>query len=107
MSDLVNRLRGEYRIPITDGLGAAGGEEPENDTEFVRTFPSTPIQVEAANEIERLRADFAKLRLGICDHATDTVWVDERGTTAVDFISIILDDGDWYNEIYLPSKEAE
>lgn len=21
MSDLVNRLRGEYRIPITDGLG--------------------------------------------------------------------------------------
>jgi len=55
MSDLVNRLRGKYRIPITDGLGAAGGEEPENDNEFVRSFPSTPIQMEAADEIERLR----------------------------------------------------
>jgi len=55
MSDLVNRLRGKYRIPITDGLGAAGGEEPENDNEFVRSFPSTPIQMKAADEIERLR----------------------------------------------------
>lgn len=65
------------------------------------------LLVEQANEIELLRADFAKLRLGICDHATDTVWIDERGTTAVDFISIILDDGDWYNEVYLPSKESD
>lgn len=60
-----------------------------------------------ADEIETLRADFAELRLGICDHATDTVWIDDRGTTAVDFISIILDDGDWYNEIYLPSKDND
>ena len=63
--------------------------------------------MEAAHEIETLRADFAKLRLGICDHATDTVWMNERGMTAVDFISIILDDGDWYNETYLPSKETK
>jgi len=25
VNDLIRRLRGEYRIPITDGLGAAGG----------------------------------------------------------------------------------
>ena len=29
--DLVKRLRGEYRVPITDGLGAVGsGSEPDN-----------------------------------------------------------------------------
>lgn len=61
MSDLVDRLRGKYRIPITDGLGAAGGEEPENELEFVRTFPSPPIQVEAASEIERLRAALVQI----------------------------------------------
>ena len=46
--NLVQRLNGEYRIPITDGLGAAGGEEPDNQNEFVRTFETPPIQKEAA-----------------------------------------------------------
>ncbi len=47
-TSLVQRLNGEYRIPITDGLGAAGGEEPDNPNEFVRTFETPPIQKEAA-----------------------------------------------------------
>jgi len=51
--DLIRRLRGEYRIPITDGLGPAGGAEPDNATEFVRHFPSPPIQKEAAEALEK------------------------------------------------------
>ena len=53
--DLVRRLRGEYRMEITDGLGATGGgEEPDNPNEHVRKFPTTPIQLEAAAAIEVL-----------------------------------------------------
>lgn len=59
MSDIVERLNGIYRIPITDGLGVAGGEEPDNPNEFVRTFEATPIQKEAAAEITALRAALA------------------------------------------------
>jgi len=55
---LVDRLRGIYRIPIRDGLGAVGaGEEPDNPDEFVRHHKTPPIQHAAANEIERLRAE--------------------------------------------------
>lgn len=57
MSDIVERLRGIYRIPITDGLGPAGGDEPNNQTEFVRSFPVPSINIEAAAEIERLRRE--------------------------------------------------
>ncbi len=53
--DIVERLRGIYRAPITDGLGAAGGDEPDNPHEFVRKFETPPIQHDAADEIERLR----------------------------------------------------
>jgi hypothetical protein len=54
-SDLKERLRGIYRIPIKDGLGAVGGgEEPDNPNEFVRRFPTTPIQEEAAARITEL-----------------------------------------------------
>ncbi len=53
--DICNRLRGIYRIPITDGLGATGGgEEPENPDEFVRRFPSVPIQERAADLISEM-----------------------------------------------------
>lgn len=53
--DICNRLRGIYRIPITDGLGAVGsGDEPNNPEEFVRSFPSSPIMREAADSIEEL-----------------------------------------------------
>ncbi len=52
---LTDRLRGIYRIPITDGLGAVGaGEEPDNPNEFVRHFDTTPIQKEAADRIDEL-----------------------------------------------------
>ena len=56
MTDLVDRLRGIYRIPITDGLGPVEtSEDPNSPSEFVRTFPTPPIQLEAAAEIERLQ----------------------------------------------------
>lgn len=65
MSDratLVDRLRGIYRIPITDGLGAVGGgEEPDNPNEFVRHFETTPICHEAANYIEELETALKQL----------------------------------------------
>ena len=52
---LIQRLREEYRIPITDCLGAVGsGEEPDNPKEFVRKFETSPIQHEAALLIEQL-----------------------------------------------------
>lgn len=64
VAGLMERLEGVYRVPITDGLGAVeGGEEPDNPNEFVRRFPTVPVQLEAAStiraqavEIERLRA---------------------------------------------------
>lgn len=59
VADLARRLRGEYRIPITDGLGPAGGEEPDNAHEFVRHFPSPPIQNDAAAMLETLAAVLA------------------------------------------------
>ncbi len=53
-TDLVQRLLGHYRIQINDGLGPAGGEEPDNPNEFVRTFETPPIQKEAAMAITSL-----------------------------------------------------
>ena len=50
MSDLVNRLRGIYTTPITDGCGPIDGK-----MEVTRKFDNLPpIMAEAANEIERL-----------------------------------------------------
>ena len=60
--DIVQRLRGEYRIPITDGHGAAGGDEPDNQNEFVRHFETPPIQKEAADRIEALEAEVEKFK---------------------------------------------
>lgn len=58
LSGLIDRLRGIYRIPIRDGLGPAGGEEPDNPNEFVRTFQTSPIQHEAATMLEILSQTF-------------------------------------------------
>jgi hypothetical protein len=55
LDDLDRRLRGEYRIPITDGLGPAGGDEPDNAAEFVRHFETPPIQHEAAEILSKMR----------------------------------------------------
>ncbi len=81
MDDLVNRLNGIYRIPITDGLGPAGGEEPNNPNEFVRTYETPPIQKEAAARISALEAENKRLREAIkpfADEAENLVgWSDE------------------------------
>lgn len=58
---LIQRLRGEYRIPITDGLGPVGGSEPNNPNEFVRHFETPPIQHESATLIEQQAARIAEL----------------------------------------------
>lgn len=61
---LVGRLRGQYRVPITDGLGpVATSEEPDNPGEFVTTFQTPPIQLAAANRIEELE-DALEVMLG-------------------------------------------
>lgn len=61
LRDLINRLNGRYEIPITDGLGPAGGEEPDNAETFVRTFPTTPINQEAARALTLIDAQHAQL----------------------------------------------
>ena len=62
IKELVKRLRGEYRIPITDGHGPAGGDEPDNANEFVRHFETPPIQKEAALALEALAGEIERLR---------------------------------------------
>ncbi|MGE3582872.1 MAG: hypothetical protein AB7J28_15830 [Hyphomonadaceae bacterium] len=62
MSDIVERLRGVVRVPITDGLGPAGGEEPDNADFFVRTFPTSPLANEAADHIAAMREEIDLLR---------------------------------------------
>lgn len=48
-TNLLERLRGNYTIPVNDGAG------PLNDSDtFTRQFPAPPIQLEAATKIERL-----------------------------------------------------
>ena len=61
MSDLVNRLRGIYNIPVNDGAGLLDGKDT-----FTRTFDNIPpIMGEAANRIEALeRAIHAALAVG-------------------------------------------
>jgi hypothetical protein len=49
MSNLVDRLRGIYNVPVDDGAGLLDGKDT-----FTRTFPVTPICIEAANKIEQL-----------------------------------------------------
>lgn len=62
LNNLVDRLNGIYRVPITDGHGPAGGEEPDNALEFVRTFEVPPIHKEAAVAIAALMAELRELR---------------------------------------------
>lgn len=48
---LLDRLRGVYTIPVNDGAGPLNGSMT-----FTRKFPTLPLNLEAATEIERLRA---------------------------------------------------
>ncbi len=86
MSDLVNRLNGIYRIKITDGLGPAGGEEPNNPDEFVRTYETSPIQKEAAARIAALEAENKRLREALKPFADahDDYW--REGVSMADLI---------------------
>jgi hypothetical protein len=49
VSDLVDRLRGKYVIPIRDGAGPLNGKDT-----FTRGFQTPPIHHEAAARIESL-----------------------------------------------------
>ncbi len=46
---LTDRLRGIYTVPVNDGAGLLNGKDT-----YTNTFPVPPINIEAANEIERL-----------------------------------------------------
>jgi len=50
-NELIDRLRGKYITPIEDGGGPIDGK-----MEVKRQFPTAPIQLEAADEIESLQA---------------------------------------------------
>ena len=49
-TDICQRLRGIYTVPVNDGAGLLDGKDT-----FTREFVTPPIQHEAANEIEKLR----------------------------------------------------
>lgn len=57
-------------------------------------------------QLTQLRGELDKLRRDICAHATDTVFVDD-GETAIDRISHLLGDGDWYNDVYLKEEQTD
>lgn len=90
VADLARRLRGEYRIPITDGLGAAGGEEPDNAHEFVRRFPSPPIQNDAAAMLEALAADLVAQKAR-ADAAEAVVTASEKRRQAAQLLWDVLE----------------
>jgi hypothetical protein len=48
---LVDRLRGQYHLPVNDGAGPLNGSMT-----FSREFPTPPIQKEAADIIEQMLA---------------------------------------------------
>lgn len=57
MSDLTNRLRGIYTIPVNDGAGPLDGK-----TTVTRTFDNLPpIMGEAADRIEALEREIAAM----------------------------------------------
>lgn len=67
MSDIVERLRGIYTVPVDDGGGLLDGKDT-----FTRTFDGLPpIWGEAADEIERLRAERDDYREALVEIATD------------------------------------
>jgi len=52
--DIVERLRGKVRVPITDGLGKVTPDG--NDDYFERMFPASRLANMAADYIEKLRS---------------------------------------------------
>jgi hypothetical protein len=56
VQELIDRLRGIYRIPITDGCGPI-----EGSMTFERRFATSPIQHEAADALTALRLDVQRI----------------------------------------------
>lgn len=78
-ANLIERLRGIVRVPITDGMGPAGGEEPDNADFFVRTFPTSPLAREAADIISALQREADGLREALREavaYADGVSWAD-------------------------------
>jgi hypothetical protein len=78
MSDLVDRLRGKYVIPVRDGAGPLNGKDT-----FTRQFDTPPIHHEAAARIEALEnalrnmtANFRTSLLLVRDHETRALGLD-------------------------------
>lgn len=102
LSDLIRRLRGEYRVPITDGLGATGGgEEPDNPNEFVRKFETPPISKEAAQVIEFLIDNVTATNKIILELIDNCVRVTEPVSAGIDEVESTSD------KISLSVEEAE
>jgi hypothetical protein len=59
-TDIVDRLRGIYTVPVNDGAGLLNGKDT-----FTNTFPVPPINKEAANEITTLRERLAAVEAEI------------------------------------------
>lgn len=57
---LVERLRGIFRVPVKDGAGLLDGKDF-----FERTFPSSQLARDAADEIERLKNDLEDAQIEI------------------------------------------
>lgn len=73
---LTDRLRGIYTVPVNDGAGLLNGQDT-----FTRTFTTSPINLEAAEAIDRLTAQVAeqqreieRLRRGLSADELDAVW---------------------------------
>lgn len=49
VTEVIDRLRGNYRIPVNDGAGPLDGRD-----EFERLFPTSPLALAAADIIESL-----------------------------------------------------
>ena len=54
-----DRLRGIYTIPVNDGAGLLNGKDTVTRDFAATGWKPPPIQLEAAKEIERLRAELA------------------------------------------------
>jgi hypothetical protein len=65
MKDLINRLRGTYTVPVNDGAGLLDGKNT-----FTRSFTPSPINVEAADALERL--------IGMVIHYADQAGIPEE-----------------------------
>lgn len=64
--DIVERLRGKVRVPVNDGAGLLDGKDF-----FERTFPTSKAAMEAADEIESLRAQLATARKALITVAAE------------------------------------